>query len=283
MTPLKRKKAFRIIFFAVVAAIGLSLLLFLPQKNKKSENLSDTLQSPQASKNLKDESSNSQEELPQESENQSSSKDAYMGPDVPKCEPADDDFFSDAAFMGNSLMEGFKTFSGLGVCDYYTATSMNVVTATSKKCISLDNGTTGTMVDGLTQKPYGKIYILLGINEIGYDIDSFSQMYAEMLDTIIAAQPDCDIYIMSLTPVSQEKSNSSDLFNMEHITKFNERLYSIAKEKQCYYIDLVSALSGEDGYLPASETSDGVHFSSTMYSKWLNYLKTHYIEPEIEK
>lgn len=274
MTPLKHKKTFRLIFFAVIAAIGLLLLLFLPNKGENS--------SP---KSLEDQSNKSLEESPQESKSlpSPSSQETYTGPDVPKREPVDDNFFSDAAFMGNSLMEGFKTFSELDVCDYYTATSMNVVAATSKKCVALDNGTSGTMVEGLTQKPYGKIYILLGINEIGYNIDSFSQMYSEMLDTIIAAQPDCDIYIMSLTPVSQEKSKSSEIYNMEHITTFNEKLYSIAKEKQCYYLDLVSALSEEDGYLPASQTSDGVHFSSGMYSKWLDYLKTHYIESEIEK
>jgi len=80
--------------------------------------------------------------------------------------------------------------------------------------------------------------------------------------------------------VSYEKSSSSDTFNMERIALYNEKLRSIAAEKRCYYLDLISALSGEDGYLPASETTDGVHFTAGTYAKWLDYLRTHYIEPE---
>ena len=264
MTPLKNKKSFRsLIFFALIAVAGLLLALCLPTSDADpaGPTASDILQSPEP-------------DLPP------SPQDSYTGPDVPELEPVDDEFFSDAAFMGNSLVDGFKLFSGLAVCDYYTATSMTVLGATSNSCITLDDGTSCTMVDGLTQKPYGKIYILLGINEIGGDVDTFGQMYADMLDTIIAAQPECDIYVMGLTPVSYEKSSSSDTFNMERIALYNEKLRSIAAEKRCYYLDLISALSGEDGYLPASETTDGVHFTAGTYAKWLDYLRTHYIEPE---
>lgn len=199
------------------------------------------------------------------------------GPDVPECEAASDDYFSDAAFMGNSLMDGFRLFSGLTTCDYYAATSMTVVGADSKACITLENGNSGTLIDGLTQKPYGKIYILLGINEIGYDVKTFIDLYGKMLDTIIAAQPDCDIYIMGLTPVSAAKSSSSETFNMTHIKEYNTALHQLAADKGCYYLDLVSALSGSDGYLPADKTTDGIHFSAEVYKTWLNYVKTHHV------
>ena len=199
------------------------------------------------------------------------------GPDVPEREAVTDDYFTDAAFMGNSLMDGFRLFSGLTTCDYYAATSMTVVGADSKACITLDNGNSGTLVDGLTQKPYGKIYILLGINEIGYDVNTFIDLYGKMLDTIIAAQPDCNIYIMGLTPVSAAKSSSSETFNMTHINEYNTALHQLAADKGCYYLDLVSALAGPDGFLPADQTTDGVHFSAAVYKAWLNYVKTHYV------
>lgn len=264
MALFKYKKTLNsFIFFALIAAFGLTLASCSPHNAvvPSDSPAADTTESPEPPPSP-------------------SPPDTYRGPDVPESDPADDEFFSDAAFMGNSLVDGFKLFSGLTTCDYYSATSLTVAGATSNYCIALDNGTSGTMVDGLTQKPYGKIYILLGINEIGYDTDTFGQMYTEMLDTIIAAQPDCDIYVMGLTPVSYAKSSSSDIFNMDRIAVYNEKLYSIAAEKQCYYLDLVSALSGEDGYLPASETSDGVHFTAGTYAKWLDFIRTHYIEPE---
>lgn len=178
--------------------------------------------------------------------------------------------------MGNSLMDGFRLFSGLTTCDYYTATSMSVSAVSSKACISLDNGSTGTILQGITQKPYGKIYIELGINEIGYDKDTFISQYGKMLDQIISAQPNCTIYVMGLTPVSQTKSASGDTFSMDRVKDFNTSLRQLAADKGCYYMDLVAALSDETGYLPASETTDGIHFSANIYKKWLEYVKTHY-------
>ena len=201
-----------------------------------------------------------------------------FSPDVPAQDEVTDEFFADAAFMGNSLMDGFRLFSGLTTCDYYAATSMTVLGANSNVCITLDNGNSGTLVDGLLQKPYGKIYILLGINEIGYDVDTFIGYYSTLVDTIKAGQPDCDIYLMGLTPVSAAKSAGSDTFNMTRVTAYNEGIHQLAADKGCYYLDLVSALAGSDGYLPSDVTTDGVHFSAEVYQQWLGYVKTHYVK-----
>lgn len=199
------------------------------------------------------------------------------GPDLAEKDAVGDDYFSDAAFVGNSLMDGFRLFSGLTTCDYYTATSMSVSAMDTKQCIKLDNGQQGTILQGISQKKYGKIYIELGINEIGYDKSTFISLYGKMLDKIIAAQPKCTIYIMGLTPVSQTKSESGDTFSMERVKDFNTSLRQLAADKGCYYMDMVSALSDSTGYLPASETTDGIHFSADVYKTWLQYVKTHYV------
>lgn len=211
-----------------------------------------------------------------ESPSPSPSAELPQGPDLTAKEAKDDDFFADAAFMGNSLMDGFRMFSGLTTCDYYSATSMTVIGATEKAVVTLDNGSVGTMVQGLTQKPYGKIYILLGINEIGYEVSAFIDLYSNMLDLIKAGQPDCDIYIMGLTPISYAKSTSNTTFTMEKVKEYNTALHQLAADKGCYYMDLVDALAGDDGYLPAAETSDGIHFSASVYKTWLEYVRTHY-------
>lgn len=200
-----------------------------------------------------------------------------VGPSVPECESAPDEFFSDAAFMGNSLMNGFELYTGLTTPDYYTATSMTVVAAQNSANIQLDNGTMGTMVDALSQKPYGKIYIELGINEIGLAVEDFISYYSTMLDSIIAAQPNCDIYICSITPVSAAKNSSGEVFNMDRIYSYNSALYDLAAEKGVYYLDLVSALAGPDGFLPADKTFDGVHFTPELYTVWLDYVRTHHV------
>ncbi|MEA4894062.1 MAG: GDSL-type esterase/lipase family protein [Oscillospiraceae bacterium] len=277
MTRSNRKnKGIQIVFFAVLIAIIILVVYF----GKKSGNAQET-PAPDNSSAVSEETAvpPSVAETPagqSEAPSPTPSEPVAAGPDLEAHDPVDDSFFEDAAFMGNSLMDGFRLFSGLTTCDYYAATSMTVVAATSKACITLDNGNAGTIVDGVTQKPYGKIYILLGINEIGFDVQTFIDYYSAMLDTIITAQPDCDIYIMGITPVSEAKSNSSTTFNMTRITEYNTALRQLAADKSCYYMDLVSALAGSDGYLPANETTDGVHFSAKVYQTWLDYVKTHY-------
>ena len=199
------------------------------------------------------------------------------GPALPVQDRVDDDFFSDAAFLGNSLVDGFRLYSGLTTCDVYAATSMTVVGVGSSNSILLQNGGLGTIYQGVAQETYGKIYILLGINEIGYVTSSFKQMYGDMLDTLAGLQPDADIYVMSLTPVSEYKSSTDSTFSMSRVREYNEALYELAEEKGCYYIDLVEALSDDTGYLPSSVTSDGIHFSADHYKVWLEYLRTHYV------
>lgn len=192
------------------------------------------------------------------------------GVDVPEQDvPADDEYFADAAFIGNSLMDGFRLYSGLTCCDIYAKTSMTVLGV-------------GDYLNQMADKEYGKIYILLGINEIGYESYTFKDYYTDMVERLQTDHPDAVIYIMGLSPVSRAKSDSHDYFNMERIGIYNERLHEIAEEKGCRYIDLCDALAGEDGYLPADVTFDGIHFTAEEYGVWLDYLRTHYIPDETE-
>ena len=185
------------------------------------------------------------------------------GSTVPVSDRVEDEWFSDAAFLGNSLVDGFRLFSGLTTCDVFAATSMTVMGA-------------GSLISQMNANQYGKVYILLGINEIGYEADYFKTQYSNMLDTIIAGQPDADIYIMGLSPVSEHKSSTDSTFTMDRVRLYNEKLLELASEKGCYYLDLCEALSDESGYLPASVTTDGVHFSASHYQVWLEYLRTHH-------
>ena len=272
----KKNKGIEAVLFIILIIIIVVVVIF--GKMNGTENISEATPSPEISATMSAQppAITSNSEQPSEEPSPSPSEPVVSGPDLEEREAVDDTFFEDAAFMGNSLMDGFRLFSGLTTCDYYAATSMTVVGATSKACITLDNGNSGTLVEGLTQKQYGKIYILLGINEIGYDTETFISYYSDMLDIIIAAQPDCDIYIMGLTPVSAAKSSGSSTFNMTRVNDYNSALHQLAADKGCYYMDLVSALAGSDGYLPSDQTTDGVHFSADVYKKWLDYVKTHY-------
>ncbi len=202
--------------------------------------------------------------------------DGYTGPDLAAREKVSDDFFDDAVFFGNSLVNGLELYGQMKGGDFCAATSASVISVTSTLNATLKNGSAGTMLDKMLEKEYGKIYILLGINEIGFNTDYFAEIYGDMLQRIKDAQPEAKIYIMSLTPVTKAKSDAGAPFTMDRIREYNAALYQLAVDYECYYVDLVEALADSSGYLPASDSTDGVHFVVSKYPVWADYLRTHY-------
>lgn len=184
--------------------------------------------------------------------------------EVPEQEAVGDDFFDDAALLGNSLADGFRLYSGITNMDVYASTSMTIF------------GVDG-LLSQMAGNTYGKIYTFLGINEIYTTLDAFSEQYGKIIDTLQKNHPGADIYIISITPVSKTKATSNTLFSMDNIHDHNQALYDLAGEKGCYYLDLCSAMENEEGYLPEEVTFDGVHFTASHYKVWLEFLKTHYV------
>ena len=200
----------------------------------------------------------------------------YQGPDLEEGPEKDDSFFSDAAMLGNSLVDGLRLYGSLKTMDFYCGTSVSVVSAMKTADRQLSSGASGTLVQALTEKQYGKIYIELGINEIGYDPVYFAELYGEMIDKIAAAEPQADIYISAIMPVTKSKADSSSVFNNERIKNANAELKKLAQEKGCYFLDLYAAFADEAGCLPSGWSGDGVHLHAEYYAVWESYLRTHY-------
>ncbi len=176
----------------------------------------------------------------------------------------DNEYFTDAAFIGNSLVDGLKLFSGLTTADYYSKTGLSVYNVKEE------------VLGEMEGKKYHKVYVELGINEITFEEDYFKRLYGEMIDAIREIQPDTDVYIMSLLPVTAEESVSSTSFNKENIQKYNKILRKLAGEKGCYYLDVYSALVNKEGNLPSDMSWDGIHLTAEGYGLWENYIRTHY-------
>ena len=200
----------------------------------------------------------------------------YAGPDLAEQPAVGDEFFADTAFFGNSLVDGLRLYGGLAHGDFYAVQSASVVNVGTTKVSALNDGTAATLLQTLAQKQYARIYILLGINEIGFETSYFIELYRAMLDRIAASEPHAAIYIMGLTPVTKAKSDEGELFSMDRVREYNAALRDLAEERGCWYVDLVDALADSDGYLPEV---DGIHLTAAKYPVWADYLRSHY-EPD---
>lgn len=194
----------------------------------------------------------------------------------PRIERVTDDYFSDAAFFGNSLVDGLHSFGKLEHGDFFAGTSASVLSVTTIRDTHLSDGTPATLLDALLEKQYAHIYVLLGINELGFNTQSFVELYADLLETISTAEPDAEIFIMSLTPITERRNNSADIFTREKIDEFNNAIHTMADEYGYVYLDLYSELADESGWLPPEKSTDGVHFTADEYTVWAEFLRTNY-------
>lgn len=199
------------------------------------------------------------------------------GPVLAAREMVDDGFFADAAFFGNSLVEGLGGFGGLQNGTFFAHASAALYNLDTEMNAVLDGGGAGTLYEAMTQRQYQKIYILLGINEIAWEPAYFGERYEALLDRLRQDEPGAEIYIMSLTPVTREISEYHEYFNLNRVRAYNEVLLALAEKTGCWYVDLCQALAGEDGYLPQECSSfDGIHFTQEAYLIWADFLRTHY-------
>lgn len=201
----------------------------------------------------------------------------YAAP-VPQTQPVDVDWFDDAAFLGDSRTEGLLLYTDLSPAGRLAYRGLNVQTVRTKRFVPQDGGTV-TALDCLQSVSYGKIYLMLGVNELSWMTPpDYRQRYGELLDLILAAQPQAQIYLQTIIPVTAAKSAQGEFTN-ERILAFNQEIRGLATEKQVYLVDVWSAFVDEDGCLPQEESSDGVHLYQRHYQRWLDYLAVHTVSP----
>lgn len=194
---------------------------------------------------------------------------------VPESAAVDDDYFSDAIFMGDSRTEGFALFSGLSTMTTYASRGLNVSTVFTDATIDL-NGTKVTAIDALRSSSFSKLYIMFGLNEASWPYSEvFIEEYGDIIDEAKAINPDAIIYIQSILPVTKSFSDSSELFNKPKIDSLNQMLRQLAADKQVYFVNCEEAVENSEGYLPEDSATDGIHFGVPECEAWLEYLKTH--------
>lgn len=186
----------------------------------------------------------------------------------------DDSYFDDALFIGDSRTVGIKEYGKLKNAAYFCDTGMSIYNIDSKK-LSVSGVGKVTLKELLKKKKYGKIYIMLGINEIGYNIDKSYQKFKETVNYIHKEQPNAIIFIQANLHVTKEKSEKGPTFNNKRIDSYNTKLSTIADNKTIFYFDANSLFDDGKGNLKKDYTFDNTHIYAKYYVNWTNYIKEH--------
>ena len=185
-------------------------------------------------------------------------------------------FGSNVAFIGDSRTQAFLMYAGLKDVVDYTNVGLMVDTAITKKFITNKKGEKITILEDLKTKNVDTIYIMLGINELGWVYSSiFIEKYEELIDSIKKIKPNCEIIIQSIIPVTKTRSDSDNIYNNKKINEYNALIKEMADKKGIEYINLVPVLSDINGNLPEDASPDGIHLNKEYCLKWLECLKNN--------
>lgn len=185
-------------------------------------------------------------------------------------------FDSSVAFIGDSRTQGFLMYTGLKDVVDYTYIGLMVDTAVTKEFVKASGGKKVTILEDIKTKDIDTVYIMLGINELGWSYSQvFVKYYGNLIDEIRKVKPNYKIYLQSIIPVTKEKSDSDDIYNNNNIRKYNELIKKLAQDKNVIYLDVASYLADSSGNLPSSASTDGVHVNKEYCLKWYEYLKNN--------
>ena len=199
----------------------------------------------------------------------------------PACGQVDLSYFSDAAFLGDSLTVGFSDYSinlgGALICGY---TGVGPDAIVNRSAVKSSTRGEEIALDVLVAAQPKKLYILLGTNTLTTlgAADRFLAYYGQMLDLLRQTLgDDCVIYVQSIPPVRPAAAEEKPGLASDVLRSVNEQLAQMAADKGCVYLDLWETFAdGEGGLKEILAAPDGVHFSAgNGYGAWVTYLRNH--------
>lgn len=192
----------------------------------------------------------------------------YEGP-VSAAPAVDQSWFDDALFLGEARLQAMTASTGVGTTLSFP--DLNVQNVRTKNGFT-DAGL--TLSQALKDNAYGKIYLMLGLNEsVWMDEDTFYSEYAGLIDDLRALAPQARIYIQTLIPVTSYRSAAQSPGNAL-LARRNYLLSQLAREKQVCLVDTAAPFT-QPGGLSTELSTDGLFLTEQGYEIWLSYLRTH--------
>lgn len=180
--------------------------------------------------------------------------------------------YENALFIGDSRTEGFRLYSGVDNATFYCAKSLSALKVARGGSITV-NGTEMNLEQVLSGKKFSKIYISLGLNEMGRpNIDGYIADYTKIIENIKAKQPGARIFVQALIPVSEKRSAQGGVVNNEQIYWYNVNLMKIAEQTGVKYVNPDMPLVDGTGALKPEASTDGIHLTAKYCKVWAQYL-----------
>jgi hypothetical protein len=189
----------------------------------------------------------------------------------------DDSYFSDALFIGDSRTVGIHEYGKLTTPDYFCSNGLSSYTIL-KENINVKGFGKTTLGNLLSKKTYGKIYIMIGVNELGNVMDELATKMNDLITAVRKAQPNAIIYLQGNLHVTAARANTDKYINNVRMNELNSIIASHADNKKTFYIDPNILFDDENGNLRQDYSADNSHIYAKYYVIWTDWLKTKAIK-----
>lgn len=183
-------------------------------------------------------------------------------------------YFDDALFIGDSRTVGLREYGNLGNAEVVADAGMNVYKIFDKE-FETATGEKKTLEEVLSERQFGKIYVMLGINELGYEYERTVSRYEELLGRIRQWQPEAKLFLEANLHITGKKSEASPIYTNENINRFNRAVEQMADGQTSFYLDVNVLFDDEEGNLSEEYTMDNAHVLGKYYADWVDWILKH--------
>lgn len=181
------------------------------------------------------------------------------------------EFFEDALFIGDSRTVGIMEYGNINNATFFATSGMSVF-ALEKKSITIPDRGKLSFEEILAEKQYGKIYLMLGINELGYPFESVELKYREVLEQIKSCQSTATIYLCANMHVTKEQSEKDAIYNNDNINGVNDMIEGLADNEKVFFLDVNKLFDDEEGNLSTDYSSDSFHVLGRYYKDLVDWI-----------
>lgn len=181
------------------------------------------------------------------------------------------DYLSDALFIGDSRTSTLYEYAGWTEVDFFVKNGLTIWDVWER---TMDGR---KLADVLSAKQYGKIYIMLGINELGNETaDGYREQYERVLAKLEELQPGAIIFVQSIMHVTAGKDAEGTYINNGEVNARNQELQKLADNKRVFYLDVNEVMDEPGtGKLNSEYSNDGVHLKVKHIDVWREFLLDH--------
>ncbi len=209
---------------------------------------------------------------------------AYFNPRVPppipaKHDPSGDDYFTDAIFIGDSMMECVQMYNLFPSAKIVCRSGISSADANWRIFRINEWDEPRNIYEMIEYYESNKIYIFLGANSL--DVKTSAEAlrdYRVMIDDMVRRFPTCYIYIIPPPSVTKKAMDTMKLGPLRY-RNFRDGLMEISQDYKLYFLDYYALIVNEEGYMiDIYDGGDGGHPSKRGLKVLENLVRTHTVE-----